>query len=119
MNVKRSLCSAFLLAIVLGTAAPAIVSANETTTQATTAVAPEATTTSEATTGLPSETTQTIDALTSTTEVSTTVDATTESEPNTEDSETAALEKAGILEAIIGKDDQYRVKNTTVHPIGL
>lgn len=116
MNVKKSLCSAFLLAIVLGTAAPALVSANETTTQATTAVAPEATTTSEATTGLPAETTQTIDALTSTTEVSTTVDATTESESNTEDSETAALEKAGILEAIIGKDDQYRVKNTTVHP---
>lgn len=119
MKYRKSLCSMFLLALVLGTTSPALVSANETT------VAPEmtTTTTSEATTSLPvettelTETTKTLDALTTTTEVSTTEETTTEeSEPSTEDGDTAALVEAGILEAIIGKDDQYRVQNTTVFP---
>ena len=126
MNYRKSLCSMFLLALVLGTTSPVFVSANETTTQSTT-VAEEATTTAstttEASTGLPVDTTEltesthTLNVITSTTENTTTTEETTEEKKSTsDDSEIAALEEAGVLEGIIGSDGQYRVRNTTVNP---
>lgn len=126
MNYRKSLCSMFLLALVLGTTSPVFVSASETTTQSAT-VAEEATTTAstttEASTGLPVDTTEltesthTLNVITSTTENTTTTEETTEEKKSTsDDSEIAALEEAGVLEGIIGSDGQYRVRNTTVNP---
>lgn len=119
MNYKKSLCSALLLATLFGTTVPVFVSANETTTSTTTSEA----VTTESTTGLPvpttelTENTTTIEAIVSSTEVSKTEEATTkESQARTKDDAVAELENSGILEAIIGRDDQYRINNTTVHP---
>ena len=122
MNYRKSLCSMFLLTLVLGSTSPTLISANETTTQTTTVVE-EATTTTEAVSSLPVDTTEltesthTINVITSTTENTTTTEETTEEKKSTSnDGEIAALEEAGVLEGIIGADGQYRVKNTTVNP---
>lgn len=118
MNYRKSLCSLFLLALVLGTTSPVLVSANETTTTVT-----EEATTTEAVSSLPVDTTEltesthTLNVITTTTENTTTTEVTTEEKKSTsDDSEIAALEEAGVLEGIIGADGQYRVKNTTVNP---
>lgn len=116
MKFTKSLCSMFLLTLVLGTTAPTLVSANETTTA-------EEVATTEVVSGHPvtttelTEATHTLNVITSTVENTTTSEETTEeSEPKIEDSEVAALVESGVLEGVIGADGQYRVTNTTVNP---
>lgn len=153
MKLKKSLCSLFLLTLLLGTAAPAVVSATtdtSTSSSSTTTTVDEPSTSSSSsdTTGPsdvvepstsapvepstsssstepsidePSSTDDTSSSSSSTEETSTSSSSSTKpstevTDPDSSDSPTAALEKAGVLEAIIGKDDQYKVANRTVAP---
>lgn len=151
MKLKKSLCSLFLLSLLLGTTAPAVVSATTDTSTSSTAATvdepstsssssdtsssssdveePSTSTSTEPSTSSSTEpsadepsSTDEPSSSSSTEEPSTTSDSsstkpsTDATDPSASDSPTAALEKAGILEAIIGKDDQYKVNNTTVAP---
>lgn len=133
MKLKKSLSSMLLLSVVLGTVATPAVQAVETTVASTTAdatttLAPEAPTTSQApaTTVGPVATTESP----VTTEVPATTSSSTTSPATTtaEDKESAKLHKdlesierefgieSNVLEGIVGRDDQYRIKNTKVNP---
>lgn len=115
MNHKKLLCFALLFVALFGTTAPVLVSANETTS--TTTVTTDSTTNSSVPTTELRETTQTINGLISSTETSKSEEKVTkESEAQVTNEVTANLERTGVLEAIIGSDDQYRVTDTTAYP---
>lgn len=131
MKLKKLLSSGLLLsAVVLGTVVSPLTVAAETTvvstTEANTTQAFETPTTSLT----PSTELPTTTVGPTTTEVASTTTSSTTSLPTTtaEDKETAeqrmkreALERefgieANVLEGIVGSDNQYRIKNTTVDP---
>lgn len=124
MKYRKSLSSAFLVTLIVGSMAPGLVFANESTTSTEAISTAVETSVSSPSTTLPISTeieTSVATSESSTQAISSVIPAQTES-TSTElvtsvtTEATTVSDPDSVLEGIIGKDNQYRVKNTKVTP---